>query len=267
MVTTVLKNALTIAGSDSGGGAGILADIKTFSAFKVYGMAVVTAVTAQNSVDVLDIHPVPVKMIRLQLEAVLSDMGTDGIKTGMLWNSEVVLTVAEILAGRRPPFLIVDPIMTSKSGKTLLDPEAISVLKTALLPMASMVTPNIPEAEALTGVRIVSERDIRKAGHAIHRLGVSSVLVKGGHRGGPASDFLFDGSDWTVFVSERIDSSNTHGTGCTYSAAILANLVLGKSPIEAVRASKAFVTEAIRHAFPLGRGQGPLNHFVKIETD
>jgi len=261
-----MRRALTIAGSDSGGGAGIQADLKVFTAFGVYGMSVVTAITAQNTVRISGIHGLPAQFVRLQLEAVLEDIGSDGIKTGMLLNADIVETVADSVRQYAVPFWVIDPVMVSKGGDRLLDERAVQILVKKCIPLCSLVTPNIPEAEVLAGIRIDTENDIFRAAKKIHRLGAGAVLIKGGHRPGNATDILFDGKEFTRFVSEMIPTKNTHGTGCTYSAAILANLILGRPLEAAVRISKAYVTEAIRQAFPIGKGYGPLNHFIRPES-
>jgi hydroxymethylpyrimidine kinase/phosphomethylpyrimidine kinase len=257
-----LVRAFAVAGSDSCGGAGIQADLKTFSAFGVYGMSAITAVTAQNSRGVQGVRPVPADFVRLQMETVFSDIGADGVKTGMLWNTATVRAVSASLRKHPKMLLVVDPVMASTGGRPLLKKGAIKVLKSELLPMADLVTPNIAEAEILSEMRIATLGDVRKAAEIIFRLGPKAVLIKGGHLSGDATDVLFDGREMSSFSAERIPSRHTHGTGCTYSAAILSNMLLGKSLNEAVRISKNFVTMAIRKAFPLGRGRGSLNHFV-----
>ncbi|MBN2029054.1 bifunctional hydroxymethylpyrimidine kinase/phosphomethylpyrimidine kinase [bacterium] len=261
----MIKRALTIGGSDSGGGAGIQADIKTFSAFAVYGMSVLTAVTAQNSLNVNGITGIPPQFVSLQFESVLTDIGIDGVKTGMLFNAEIVQTVAQKLNENHIPLVVVDPVMRSKSGDILLENRGVDLLMEKLIPLATLLTPNIPEAEMLSGVPIRTDEDITTAAKKIHDLGCKAVLIKGGHRRGNATDILFDGVEFSKFTAPRIDTQNTHGTGCTYSAAILANLIKGKNLRDAIRLSKWFVTEAIKHAFPLGKGHGPLNHFIRIE--
>lgn len=261
----MIGRALTIAGSDSGGGAGIQADLKTFSAFGVYGMSVITSVTAQNTVKVHGIAGLDSQFVGLQFEAVLTDIGIDGVKTGMLYNAEIVQTVVSKLRENSISHIVVDPVMVAKGGDRLLETSAIEILKEELLPAATLITPNIPEAELLAGMTIHSEEEIREAAIRIREMGCQAVLIKGGHsRGDQAVDLLFDGETFTEFKSERIDSRNTHGTGCTYSAAILSSLILGHSMIEAIRISKSFITEAIRRAFSLGKGHGPLNHFVNV---
>ena len=262
----MVGRVLTIAGSDSGGGAGIQADLKTFSTFGVYGMSVVTAVTAQNSVGVQGVVDLDPAFVDLQLESVLSDMGVDGVKTGMLHNAEIVRVVSRRLREGRIRCVVVDPVMKAKGGCTLLERRAIQTVAEELVPLAILVMPNIPEAETLSGVRIRSVEEMKEAAQRIQGLGCGAVLVKGGHLRGDAVDVLFDGENVTEFASERIETTSTHGTGCTYSAAVVANLVKGKSLEEAVRLSKRFVTEAIRQGFPLGKGNGPLNHGVRVEN-
>lgn len=261
-----MKRVLTIAGSDSGGGAGIQADLKTFSVFGVYGMTVLTAVTAQNTMRVDGVEGISAKFVGLQFESVMSDIGVDGIKTGMLFNAEIVQVVAQKLHESSVPFLVIDPVMIAKGGDALVDDMGVESMKTNLIPQASLLTPNIPEAERLAGIEIASLKDMQAAAEKIHGLGCRAVLIKGGHLEGDAVDLLFNGDKFFKYTSERIDTRNTHGTGCTYSAAILANLVQGKSLRDAVRISKRFITEAIRNALPLGKGHGPLNHFVSFET-
>jgi hydroxymethylpyrimidine/phosphomethylpyrimidine kinase len=260
-----MKRVLTIAGSDSGGGAGIQADLKTFSAFGVYGMSVLTAVTAQNTVRVNGVEGISAKFVGLQFESVLSDIGIDGIKTGMLFSTEIVQVVSLKLLESSIPFIVVDPVMVAKGGEILLDDTGLESMKTNLIPQSTLLTPNIPEAEALAGIQISSLKDMQHAAEKILRIGCKAVLIKGGHLRGDAVDLLFNGDQFFKYTSERIPTRNTHGTGCTYSAAILANLVKGKSLREAIRISKHFITEAIRNALSLGKGCGPLNHFVSVE--
>ena len=257
--------ALTIAGSDSGGGAGVQADLKTFSALGVFGASVITAITAQNTVGVTAVHEVPVDVIAAQVDAVLEDIGADAVKTGMLSSSEIIECVAESLRRRAGlpgvQRLVVDPVMVAKTGDALLREDAVESLRNLLLPLAAVVTPNIPEAEALTGQSIASRDDVRRAAQEIVGMGARSVVVKGGHLEGPATDLFYDGEGFREFTSERIDTKNTHGTGCTFASATAAGLARGLTPEEAAAAAKEYVTEAIRHSFPLGQGHGPLNHF------
>jgi len=261
----MIKRALTIAGSDSGGGAGIQADLKTFSAFGVYGMSVLTAVTAQNTVRVNGVEGLSPEIVSLQFESVLADIGVDAVKTGMLFNVEIVQTVVRKLREGRIPHVVVDPVMVSTGGDRLLEDQAVESIKQSLTPLAELITPNIPEAEILAGIRIGSLDDMKEAAVRIHRLGCGAVLVKGGHLTADAVDILFDGHRFTRFTAERIASRNTHGTGCTTSAAIAANLAKGKPLTEAVGISKHYITEAIRSGFPLGKGYGPVNHFIRVQ--
>lgn len=257
-----VARALTIAGSDSGGGAGIQADLKTFTALGVYGASAITAITAQNTVGVAAVYEVPAALVARQIDVVAQDIGVDAAKTGMLSSATIIDAVAESVQRNRIERLVVDPVMTAKSGDALLETSAREVLARRLLPLALVVTPNLAEAQTLSGRAIRDARDMREAARAIHGAGARWVLVKGGHVEGPtATDLLFDGSQFLEFSAERIETPNTHGTGCTYSAAIAAELAKGRSVPEAVRRAKSFVTGAIRHAFALGAGHGPLNHF------
>lgn len=259
-----IKRVLTIAGSDSGGGAGIQADLKTFSAFGVFGMSVVTAVTAQNTMRVFGAEGLSADFVALQFEAVVTDIGVDAVKTGMLLNADIVLTIATKLKETQLPNVVCDPVMVAKGGDKLLLDDAVDMVKNVLMPHVSLVTPNIPEAEVLSGVTIKSARALKKAAEKIHALGPGAVLIKGGHLKGEAVDVLFDGEQFLRFSAERIKSSNTHGTGCTYSAAIAANLAKGCSLSEAIQISKAFISKAIENSYDLGKGHGPLNHFVQV---
>jgi hydroxymethylpyrimidine/phosphomethylpyrimidine kinase len=257
-----VPKALTIAGSDSGGGAGIQADLKTFSAFRVFGMSVITAVTAQNSLGVTGVHNLPPAFVEKQLDAVLGDFGTDAIKVGMLSTSAIITAVAERLRAASGAPLVLDPVMIAKSGAALLEPEAQSALMKEMLPLAEVVTPNLPEASALAGMPVTTEADMEEAARRIIALGPRRVLVKGGHLAGDATDILWDGRRLTRFSSPRLASSSTHGTGCTFSAAIAAGLARQQPLADAIREAKAYVTAAIREGFQPGRGVGALRHFV-----
>jgi hydroxymethylpyrimidine/phosphomethylpyrimidine kinase len=257
-----IPKALTIAGSDSGGGAGIQADIKTFSAYRVFGMSALTAVTAQNSVGVQAVECLSPAFVARQIESVLEDFGVDAAKCGMLANAAIIEAVAGALSPRRVEKLVVDPVMVAKSGASLLEPEAVRALTTRLLPLCLVVTPNLPEAEVLAGMPVANRAEMEEAARRIHALGPRHVLVKGGHLKGDAVDLLFNGRDFTVYQAARIESDNTHGTGCTLSAAITASLAQGRPLGEAVRDAKAYVTRAIREGFALGRGVGQLRHFL-----
>ena len=264
MTQSSVPKAMTIAGSDSGGGAGIQADLKTFAALGVYGTVTLTAITAQNTVGVYGVHEIPTDMIVAQMDAVMSDIGADAVKTGMLSSQEIVEVVAAQVAKHGIRSLVVDPVMVAKSGDALLRDDAVNAVCTKLVPLAAVVTPNIPEAEALTGTTIESDDDVREAARMIVSMGARTVVVKGGHREGPAADVLYDGSEFQVFTAPRINTVNTHGTGCTFASAVAAGLAQGKSVEEAVGQAKEYVTEAIRASFPIGQGHGPLNHFYKL---
>jgi hydroxymethylpyrimidine/phosphomethylpyrimidine kinase len=256
--------ALTIAGSDSGGGAGIQADLKTFSAFGIYGLSVVTAVTAQNTEGVADIAGLDPRFVRLQMNAVLSDIGADGAKTGMLFDEGIIRAVAEELYRFSISPLVVDPVSTAKDGSALLKEQAIEVLKNDLLPFATLVTPNLPEAEMLAGIPVRSLTEMETAARMIYDLGCSAVLVKGGHLEGDPVDILFDGSRIFDFPGSRAGQRPAHGTGCTLSAAILSNLIRGRTMEESVRISKAYVESAIHKGFTFGKGAVILNHGVPV---
>ena len=252
---------MTIAGSDSGGGAGIQADLKTFSALGVFGTSTLTAVTAQNTVGVTAVHEIPTDVIAAQIDAVMTDIGADAVKTGMLSSSAIVETVAEAIRRHGIVNLVVDPVMVAKSGDRLLREEAIAAICGSLIPLAAVVTPNIPEAEDLTGASISADADVRRAAASIIAMGARSVVIKGGHRSGPPTDVFYDGERFQEFTTERIPSTNTHGTGCTFASAIAAGLAQGLEPSGAVADAKAYVTEAIRASYPIGQGHGPLHHF------
>lgn len=258
--------ALTIAGSDSGGGAGIQADLKTFAAFGVYGTTVITAVTAQNTLGVRAIQEIDLSVIAGQIDAVMSDIGADAVKTGMLSSAEIIETVASGIRRHGIKNLVVDPVMVAASGDRLLREDAIGELKSALLPLALVVTPNIPEAEVLVGGSLSGTDEIRDAARAIAGMGAGNVIIKGGHMEGPESaDLLYDGAEFREFSAPRIDTNNTHGSGCTFSSAIASGLAKGKSVGDATADAKKYVTEAIRCAYPIGAGQGPLNHFFESD--
>jgi len=258
----LIPKALTIAGSDSGGGAGIQADLKTFSAFRVFGMSVITAVTAQNSLGVQGVENLPPAFVALQLHSVLEDFGADAAKCGMLSTAPIIEAVATELGSRRVEKLVVDPVMVSKSGDRLLQPEARAALADRILPLALVVTPNLPEAAVLAGMQVVEPEDMEEAARRIHGMGPRYVLVKGGHLKGDAMDLLWNGREFTRFSTARVDSANTHGTGCTFAAAIAAGLARGQALGDAIRSAKAYVTRAIREGFQAGRGVGQLRHFI-----
>lgn len=262
-----MDRILTIAGSDSGGGAGIQADLKTITVLGAYGLSVLTALTAQNTLGVTAIHRPPLDFLEAQLEAVLSDIGADAAKTGMLADAEVIRVVAAKLRKYRVPNLVVDPVMIAKGGDALLAPEACQALMEEMLPLAEVLTPNVPEAETMLGRKIATTSDMVEAARALRAKGPRAVLMKGGHSLGPATDIFFDGERVQEFSSPRFDTPHTHGTGCTLSAAVATFLGQGRPVIEAVGLAKAFISEAIRLAQPLGHGHGPVYHFVLLEKD
>jgi hydroxymethylpyrimidine/phosphomethylpyrimidine kinase len=258
-----VPTALTIAGSDSGGGAGIQADLKTFSAFRVFGTSVLTALTAQNSVGVHGVFNVPPEFVARQIDAVLSDIGADAVKIGMLSTAPIIRAVAERLSVAGPRPIVLDPVMIAKSGDALLQPEARAALISDVLPLAEVVTPNLHEAAALAGMAVETEADMEEAARRIGGLGPRNVLVKGGHLKDAATDVLWDGRTLRRFTAPRLDSPHTHGTGCTLSAAIAAGLARGRALGEAIGEAKRYVTAAIAAGFQAGRGVGALRHFVE----
>ena len=262
-----MKRVLTIAGSDSGGGAGIQADLKTITLLGAFGMSALTALTAQNTVAVEAIHEVPLDFIGAQIDAVFTDIGADAVKTGMLSDVEVVRLVADKIAEYKPPVVVVDPVMVAKSGDPLLAANARETLAKSLLPLATVVTPNLPEASALVGWEVTSEEEMARAAKEIHRLGPTHVLVKGGHLRGDPVDLLFDGKKFHEFRCARLETKNVHGTGCTYASAIATYLAQELDVIEAVTAAKRFITGAIRHGLDLGRGHGPTNPFAVVSRN
>jgi hydroxymethylpyrimidine/phosphomethylpyrimidine kinase len=290
-----MRTALTIAGSDSGAGAGIQADLKTFAAHGVYGTTAITAVTAQNTRGVLSFHEISPDLVRQQIEAVMSDIGADAAKTGMLPSAAIVEAVASAIADFDIPFVVVDPVMLAKSGDDLADDDAVAAMKASLLSKAFVVTPNIPEAERLSGLAIATDDDRKEAARRIHALGPSLVIVKGGHFFGTASppspldcargavskvesavatgsggarptqtdivDLLYDGHDFVEFRHERVPGRHTHGTGCTFAAALAAHLACGRTVRDAIPLIQEYIAGAITHAPELGEGNGPMNHF------
>lgn len=262
----VLKQVLTIAGSDSGGGAGIQGDIKAMSANGVFALSVITAVTAQNTEEVTDVFELPVSIIAAQLDAVFDDFEIAAVKTGMLSSAAVISTVVRLLKPQQVGQLVVDPVMISKSGQALLKPEAVEALTKDLFPLALLVTPNVHEAQQLSGIEIKTLADARRAAKVIAQFGCRHVLIKGGHliaeRG---TDLLYDGRFFQIYKGEFIDTTHTHGTGCTFASAITAQLARGKSVPDAVQAAKTYVTEAIRHSLAIGHGKGPTNHFYFLQ--
>lgn len=259
-----MKKVLTIAGSDSCGGAGIQADLKTFSAHKVYGMSIITAVTVQNTQGVFAVHDIPADMIKKQIEVIFDDIHVDAVKIGMVSKTETIEAIADTLSKYSVQNLIIDPVMVSKSGFHLLQPEAKEALINYLLPMATLVTPNLPEAEVITGLKISTLEDMKKSADLIRKIGPKYVLIKGGHLDGEATDILYDGNEFIYYNSPRINTKNTHGTGCTLSSAIASNLGNGLPMKEAIEKAKLYITGAIENSFPIGKGVGPVHHFYKL---
>jgi hydroxymethylpyrimidine/phosphomethylpyrimidine kinase len=259
---TLIHAAITIAGSDSSAGAGIQADLKTFAALGVYGTCALTAITAQNTVGVTEVLALSADLVTAQIEAIAGDIVLHATKTGMLANAAIVEAVAAAIQELELPLVVVDPVMVSKTGARLLDDDGVQMMKSELLPRCAVVTPNIPEAEALTGRRVESIEQARAAAVEIHQLGAEAVVITGGHApGDDIIDLLFDGAMFTELQTTRIETPHTHGTGCTFASAIAANLALGHSVVDAVVDAQAYVRGAIQHALSIGRGQGPVNHF------
>jgi hydroxymethylpyrimidine/phosphomethylpyrimidine kinase len=262
-----MKRALTIAGSDSGGGAGIQADLKTFAAHGVYGTSAITALTAQNSLGVQGVLDISAEFVALQIDSVAADIGADAVKIGMLSNPEIIAAVAAKIAELALGPVVLDPVMVAKGGDRLLRRDAEEVLVKMLFPLAAVVTPNLPEAEALCGFAIRGTDDMRRAAEAILALGPKAVVVKGGHflELAESVDVLYDGREFMELSAPRIESKNTHGTGCTFSSAIAANFALGLPLREAVRSAKAYVSRIIAASVELGigRGFGPMNHMAQ----
>lgn len=258
-----MKKVLTIAGSDSCGGAGIQADLKTMSALGVYGMSVITAVTAQNTMGVFDVMEVDRKMVEAQIKCIFDDIEVDAVKIGMVSNAEIIETIKELLIHYKVKNIVIDPVMVSKSGYFLLREEAVGALK-ELAVIADVLTPNIPEAEKLTGIEIKNEDDMKSAAKKIAESGAKNVLVKGGHRCNDAKDILYTGDKFITLDGHRIDTKNTHGTGCTLSSAIASYIAKGSSVEQAAELSKKYITEAINNSFSIGKGVGPVGHFIDL---
>ena len=265
-----MKKVLTIAGSDSSGGAGIQADLKSFSANGVYGMSVITAITAQNTMGVFAVHDLEEEIVKAQIDAIFTDIAVDAVKIGMVSVISTIDAICEKLNLYKPKNIVLDPVMVSKSGFLLLKPESKTALIKKLIPLASLITPNIPEAEEILSevnsdiTEIKTVEDMEKATKGMYKLGCKNVLLKGGHMQGDAIDVFYDGREIIHFYSERINTKNTHGTGCTLSSAIAANLALGCSMKDSIKKSKEYVTTAIMHSLDIGHGVGPTNHFYEL---
>lgn len=259
-----MKKVLSIAGSDCSGGAGIQADLKTFSAHGVFGMSVIVSVVAENTSRVIDIQNVTPDMIEKQIDAVFEDIEVDAVKIGMLSTPECMKAVAAKVKQYQPENVVIDPVMYAKNGCPLMEPTAVSTLIETIIPLADVLTPNIPEAEKIADMQISTVSDMETAAKKIHSMGCKSVVVKGGHHIGNAVDVLFDGRNFYHFETARIDTINTHGTGCTFSSAIASQLAKGKSVPDAVKAAKTYVTMAIEHSLAIGKGCGPTHHFYEL---
>jgi hydroxymethylpyrimidine/phosphomethylpyrimidine kinase len=261
-----MRVALTIAGSDSSAGAGIQADLKTFAALGVYGTCAVTAITAQSTTGVTAVFPLSADLVTAQIEAVAGDIHIHSTKIGMLGNAAIAEAAAAAIDELELPLVVVDPVIASKNGERLLDNDGVQTLLAELIPRSRVVTPNIPEAEALSGHRIHTKDDVREAARRIHALGPTAVVITGGHATGPDSvDLLFDGHEFHEFHTPRVETTDTHGTGCTFASAVAAYLALGRGLPEAVEGAQRYVAGAIAHAHRLGHGHGPINHFWRLE--
>lgn len=259
--------ALTIAGSDSGGGAGIQADLKSFQEAGVFGISVITAITAQNTLGVFDIHSIPIKTIRSQIKAIAEDFNPTAFKAGMLGNAEIIDAIATELSTIDLGTFVLDTVMVAKGGATLLDIEAIEALKNQLLPLAKIITPNIPEAEKLTGLKLTDKKSFLKAGEVLQNLGAEIVIIKGGHtKSAKSQDFVFYADEIYKLSATRFNTRHTHGTGCTFSAFLTAELAKGKPILDAIFAAKVFISAAISNPLNIGAGQGPTNHWAFREN-
>lgn len=259
-----MKKVLTIAGSDCSGGAGIQADLKTFSAHGVFGMSVIVSVVAENTNRVIDIQDITPGMIKKQIDAVFEDIEVDAVKIGMLSTPACMAAVAEKLKEYRPQHVVIDPVMYAKNGCALMEPDSVDSLIDLIIPLAEVLTPNIPEAEKIAAMKIHSFEDMKTAAQVIYQMGCKNVLIKGGHASGDAVDLLYDGNEYYTVQSDRIHTKNTHGTGCTFSSAIASNLAKGLSIKEAVNQAKKYITIAIKHSLAIGKGNGPTHHFYEL---
>lgn len=259
-----MKKVLSIAGSDCSGGAGIQADLKTFSAHGVFGMSVIVSVVAENTSRVIDIQNITPDMIKKQIDAVFEDIEVDAVKIGMLSTPPCMNAVADKLMQYQPQNVVIDPVMYAKNGCPLMEPTAVDTLKKVIIPLADVLTPNIPEAEKIADMQISSVTDLEAAAKKIVAMGCKAIVIKGGHAIGNALDVLYDGEKFYHFETKRIDTKNTHGTGCTLSSAIASQLAKGLSVPEAVQKSKEYVTTAIEHSLAIGHGNGPTNHFYNL---
>lgn len=260
----MIKKCLTIAGSDCSGGAGIQADLKAFSAHGCYGASVITSVVAENTSRVISVFNLPASEIEKQIDAVFEDIEIDAVKLGMLPTAEIIEAVAERLKLYKPAFIVCDPVLTATSGDSLSESGTVSAFRKHIFPIADLVTPNIPEAEIIGGLDIHSAEDMNTAAKRIAESGAKAVLIKGGHLLDDARDILYNGEEFCEFITARVDSQNTHGTGCTLSSAITANLALGHGLRESIKLAKDYITEAIGNSYTVGKGHSPVHHFYKL---
>ncbi len=259
-----MKTALTIAGSDCSGGAGIQADLKTFAAHKVFGMSVITAVVAENTSRVISIENMPPNCITDQITAIFEDIKVDAIKIGMLPNEICMKTVAQELQKYHPNNIVIDPVMVAKGGCALMMDNSVKALIDNIIPLADILTPNIPETEAITGINIKTIDDMKIAAKQIYNMGAKNIIIKGGHLDGDAIDILYNGKNYYTYTTERIQTKNTHGTGCTFSSAIASNLANGMNINDAVKYAKDYITNAIKYSLNIGKGHGPTNHLYNF---
>ena len=262
-----MKNCLTVAGSDCSGGAGVQADLGTFWALGCYGMSVITSVVAENTAQVLAAHSVPRDIVSAQLRAVFTDIRVDAVKLGMLPNAECMEAVANALREYRPSIVVCDPVLHASAGAALMDGGALGTFMREIAPLCTLITPNIPEAQALSGLSVSTHDDMRAAALAIHKLGARAVLVKGGHLAGAALDVLYDGERFYEYTHERVNTRATHGTGCTLSSAAAAFMAQGEPLAQAVRSAKEYLTGAIMHGLNIGMGQQPFDRFYRLFTE
>lgn len=259
-----MKTALSIAGSDCSGGAGIQADLKTFSAHGIFGMSVITSVVAENTFRVIEYQDMRPDIIEKQIDAVFEDIPPDAVKIGMLSCQNTMIAVAKKLQELHPKNVVIDPVMYAKNGDALMEPASIDTLIDRIVIFADVITPNIPEAEKMADMNISSQEDMKEAARRIYKMGCKNVLIKGGHSSGDATDILYNGSEFRSYSSSRIDTKNTHGTGCTFSSAIASNLAKGLPVPTAVEHAKSYITTAIEHSLELGKGHGPTHHFYNL---
>jgi len=264
---THVPTVMTIAGSDSGGGAGIQADLKTFAAHGVYGTSAITAITSQNTTGVTEVFELPTSLIASQIDAIVTDIGADVVKVGMLSSSAIIQVVADKVKEHNLTKLVVDPVMIAKGGDRLLQEEAVDAMRKVLLRLAFVITPNAPEAAVLVNRPVENLDDARWAAKELVFMGAKAAIVKGGHLEGPPTDILYDGNEFRAFTAQRIESTSTHGTGCTFASAVAANLAKGMTLRDAVPAAKRYITNAIRNAVAIGHGHGPLNHFYMLNEE